>query len=84
MNESGGRFRGLRDCFLCVLPLWHMNAQVVTLLATLASGSSVVVPRRFAARDFWLWVIEREFAGEIQGTGCTGSGSAMTSASSSA
>jgi amino acid adenylation domain-containing protein len=49
-----------RDRSLCVLPLWHLNAQVVTLLATLASGGSVVMPRRFVARDFWRWVVERE------------------------
>src|SRR5262245_4315733 len=51
---------GLRDRSLCVLPLWHMNAQVVTLLATLASGGSVILPRRFVARDFWRWVVDRE------------------------
>ncbi len=59
-NTVRAHVLGPRDRSLCVLPLWHMNAQVVTLLATLASGGSVVLPRRFVARDFWRWVVERE------------------------
>ncbi len=44
------------DRSLCVLPLHHMNAQVVTLLSTLRSGGSVVMPRRFEAGSFWSWL----------------------------
>jgi acyl-CoA synthetase (AMP-forming)/AMP-acid ligase II len=35
------------------LPLFHVNAQVVGLLATLVAGSSLVLDRRFHRRDFW-------------------------------
>lgn len=44
------------DRALLVLPLFHMNAQHVTLLSTLWSGGSVVVPRRFIPAEFWEWV----------------------------
>jgi acyl-CoA synthetase (AMP-forming)/AMP-acid ligase II len=47
-----------RDRSLCVLPLHHANAQFVTLLATLSSGGSVVMPRRFSVMSFWDWVAE--------------------------
>ena len=43
------------DVALCVLPLFHINGFVVTLLAPLLSGGSVVVPRRFEASAFWGW-----------------------------
>lgn len=43
------------DRSLCVLPLYHMNAQVVTLLATLWSGGSVVIPSHFTTDSFWKW-----------------------------
>lgn len=42
-----------RDRSLCVLPLYHMNAQIVTLMSTLLSGGSVIMPRRFDAHSFW-------------------------------
>lgn len=45
------------DRSLCVLPLYHMNAQVVTLLSTLWSGGSVVLPKQFSAAPFWEWVV---------------------------
>ncbi|HEU4678357.1 MAG TPA: AMP-binding protein, partial [Terrimicrobiaceae bacterium] len=35
------------DRSLCVLPFYHMNAQVVTLMSTLLSGGSLLVPERF-------------------------------------
>jgi acyl-CoA synthetase (AMP-forming)/AMP-acid ligase II len=44
------------DVALCVLPLFHINGLVVTLLAPLLSGGSVVMPRRFDAERFWSWV----------------------------
>lgn len=44
------------DVALCVLPLFHINGLVVTLLAPLLSGGSVVLPRRFEASAFWGWV----------------------------
>jgi long-chain acyl-CoA synthetase len=41
------------DRVLNVLPLYHINAQIVAVLATLVSGGSIVLPRRFSASTFW-------------------------------
>ena len=41
------------DRVLGVLPLYHINAFVVTMLAPLAHGGSVVVSGRFSAAQFW-------------------------------
>jgi acyl-CoA synthetase (AMP-forming)/AMP-acid ligase II len=41
------------DRGLTPLPLFHVNAQVVGLLATLHAGSSLVLDRRFHRSDFW-------------------------------
>ena len=35
------------------LPLFHINVLVVGVLSTVVSGSSLIVDRRFSARDFW-------------------------------
>ena len=35
------------------LPLWHINAEVVGLLASLVAGSSLVLDERFHRTDFW-------------------------------
>ncbi len=45
-----------KDCSLCVLPLYHINAINVTLLPTLLTGGSVVLPHRFLVRSFWEWL----------------------------
>jgi acyl-CoA synthetase (AMP-forming)/AMP-acid ligase II len=37
----------------CCLPLFHVNAEVVGLLATLAAGASLVLDRKFSRRGFW-------------------------------
>src|ERR1700677_5296566 len=37
----------------CCLPLFHVNAEVVGLLATLAAGASLVLERKFGRRGFW-------------------------------
>ena len=50
------------DRSLLVLPLYHINAECVTLIPTLLSGGSVVVPHHFVVSDFWNW---------IQDHGCT-------------
>jgi acyl-CoA synthetase (AMP-forming)/AMP-acid ligase II len=44
------------DRSLLVLPLYHANAESVTLLPTLLSGGSVVVPQGFAVGEFWNWL----------------------------
>jgi acyl-CoA synthetase (AMP-forming)/AMP-acid ligase II len=41
------------------LPLFHVNAQVVGLLATLVAGATLVLDRRFHRRDFWELLAER-------------------------
>ena len=44
---------GPADRVLAVLPLYHINAFVVTLLAPLAHGGSLVLPARFSSAQFW-------------------------------
>lgn len=44
------------DTALCVLPIYHVNGFVVTLLAPLLSASRVVMPQRFSVEKFWQWV----------------------------
>lgn len=41
------------DRTLIVLPLFHINAQVIAMLATLLSGGCVVLPPKFSASHFW-------------------------------
>jgi acyl-CoA synthetase (AMP-forming)/AMP-acid ligase II len=41
------------DRVLCSLPLYHINGQIVTAVAPLAHGGSVVMPHRFSATNFW-------------------------------
>ena len=44
------------DRSLLVLPLYHINAECVTLMPTLTSGGSVVVPHGFLVNEFWNWL----------------------------
>jgi len=41
------------DRCLCLLPFFHINAEVVNLVAGLLAGSSIILPRRFSASAFW-------------------------------
>ncbi len=41
------------DRVLCAMPLYHINGQIVTAVAPLVSGSSVVMPRKFSASTYW-------------------------------
>ena len=43
----------IQDRVLAVLPLYHINAFVVTMLAPLAHGGSLAMPPRFSAARFW-------------------------------
>ena len=43
------------DRVLAVMPLYHINAFAVTMLAPLASGGSLVMPARFSVARFWDW-----------------------------
>lgn len=56
---SGGEFvsrthaLGESDRVMAVLPLYHINAQIVTATAPLVHGGSLVLPQRFSASTFW-------------------------------
>ena len=50
------------DRVLGVLPLYHINAFAVTMLAPLAHGGSVAMAARFSAARFWI---------QAQACGCT-------------
>jgi acyl-CoA synthetase (AMP-forming)/AMP-acid ligase II len=44
---------GPNDRVLAVLPLYHINAFAVTMLAPLAHGGSLAMPPRFSSAQFW-------------------------------
>ena len=44
----------------CPLPLFHVNAEVVGLLATLRAGAYLAVARKFSRRGFWELIAERQ------------------------
>ncbi len=48
------------DRGFCPLPLFHVNAQVVGLLATLVAGGELVLDRRFRRTGFWELLCERD------------------------
>ncbi len=49
---------GPSDRALCSLPLYHINGEVVTTVAPLVSGSSVVMPHKFSVSNFWALISE--------------------------
>jgi len=56
---AGGRNTALaheitvEDISLCVLPLYHINAEMVSISSTLVSNSCVVIVGRFSVTNFW-------------------------------
>ncbi len=48
------------DRALCVLPLYHINAEMVTVMAPLVTGGSVVMPQRFGTSTFWQLIAEHQ------------------------
>jgi long-chain acyl-CoA synthetase len=56
---AGGEFTGAaheltqQDRVLCALPLYHINGQIVTTVAPLIHGGSVVMPQRFSVSNYW-------------------------------
>ncbi|MFJ1258559.1 AMP-binding protein [Cupriavidus sp. CuC1] len=56
---SGGQFVSAaheleaQDRVLAVLPLYHINAQIVTATSPLVRGGSLVLPHRFRVSNFW-------------------------------
>ncbi len=47
------------DCGFNPLPLFHINAEVVALLATVVAGGALVLDRRFHRSGFWQLLTER-------------------------
>ena len=41
-----------------MLPLYHINAESISLLGTLLTGGTVVMPHRFVVREFWDWIAD--------------------------
>jgi long-chain acyl-CoA synthetase len=41
------------DRVMAALPLYHINAQIVTTMSPLVHGGSLVLPKRFSATTFW-------------------------------
>jgi long-chain acyl-CoA synthetase len=48
------------DRVICALPLYHINGQIVTTVAPLVHGGSVVMPHRFSVSTYWRTVAEHE------------------------
>lgn len=51
---------GPEDRVLAVLPLYHINAFTVTMLAPLAHGGSLAMAPRFSSGSFWEQVIQTQ------------------------
>ena len=52
-NVARGYALGPDDVSMCVMPLFHVHGLVASMLATLISGGTVVVPARFSPLSFW-------------------------------
>jgi oxalate---CoA ligase len=50
---------GRGDRGYCSLPLFHVNAEVVGVLATLRAGAYLALDRKFSRRGFWPMIGER-------------------------
>ncbi len=57
-NTAGAHGLTPGDRALCVLPLYHINGEMVTVMAPLVSRGSVVMPHRYSSSKFW-GLIER-------------------------
>jgi len=44
------------DKALCVLPLYHINGLIVTVIGPLVSQSSLVICEKFSATNFWKYI----------------------------
>jgi len=47
-HEIGGKDKGL-----CVLPIYHINGLCVTVMGTIASASTLIIPNKFSVNSFW-------------------------------
>jgi acyl-CoA synthetase (AMP-forming)/AMP-acid ligase II len=59
-NTAGAHELTNKDRALCVLPLYHINGEMVTVIAPLVSNGRVVMPHRFSAKRFWHWVSDHQ------------------------
>ena len=41
------------DSGLCVLPIYHINGMCVTVMGTIVSASTLVIPPKFSVNSFW-------------------------------
>ena len=63
---AGGEFTSsahqlrAHDRVLCALPLYHINGQIVTTVAPLVHGGSVVMPHRFSASNYWELAVKHQ------------------------
>jgi len=48
------------DRVLCAMPLYHINGQIVTTVAPLVHGGSVVMPQRFSVSSYWELVAKHQ------------------------
>ena len=60
MSISAEHRLGARDRVLAVLPLYHINAFAVTMLAPLAHGGSLAMPPKFSAACFWQQAVQAQ------------------------
>ena len=44
------------DKVLCVLPWFHINGLVITMLTPLLAGHEIVIAEKFSRHNFWRWV----------------------------
>jgi len=44
------------DTVLCVLPYFHINGLVVTLITPVYAGLTLILPGKFSASAFWSWI----------------------------
>ena len=60
LNAASAHELGRDDRALCVLPLYHINGLCVTLIGSLVSGGSLVIPSQFSSSAFWDQVRDNE------------------------
>src|SRR6476620_1609597 len=64
---AGGEYTSAAHCLgghdrvMCALPLYHINGQIVTGVAPLVHGGSVVMPHRFSVSNYWDTVVQFKF-----------------------
>ena len=63
---AGGEFTSsaheltAKDRVFCAMPLYHINGQIVTTVAPLVHGGSVVMPHRFSVSNYWELVAKHQ------------------------